>query len=214
MSKDTIEEQDLPKKKQAKGKDAKGRFKNGNAFYLLRTKSGRDALFADPELLWKEACRYFKNVIESPFYKYEAIKSGDSCGEIIEIPVARPFTMIGLCLFLDISDSYMRVLKSDCLANKRERSSDFLTVISRIEKTIYDQKFSGAASNLFNANIISRDLGLADNLNQTIANPDGSPLAIPQINVMMGQAPALASSEDTIFDKDRKLISDEEEQVK
>ena len=37
-----------------------------------------------------------------------------------------------------------------------------MTVIERIEQTVYSQKFEGAAAGLLNANIIARDLGLAD----------------------------------------------------
>jgi len=44
----------------------------------------------------------------------------------------------------------------------RENKEDFLTVITRIEEIIYEQKFTGSASGFFNANIIARDLGLAD----------------------------------------------------
>ena len=39
---------------------------------------------------------------------------------------------------------------------------EFSSVITRIRETIYQQKFEGAAVGAFNANIIARDLGLAD----------------------------------------------------
>ena len=67
------------------------------------------------------------------------------------------------------SNSYVRGKERDCLEVGIEFEhihiidyKDFSQVITRIGKIIYDQKFSGAASGFFNANIIARDLGLAD----------------------------------------------------
>ena len=37
-----------------------------------------------------------------------------------------------------------------------------MEVITRIRETAYNQKFTGAAADLLNANIIARDLGLSD----------------------------------------------------
>lgn len=134
----------------------------GNNFWELRSKHGRSKLFESPELLWEAACEYFQWCIDNPFKKSEAkvINIGDYQSEvkIINLDVMRPFTMNGLCNYLDCSTSYFRVFKCEERANKEE----FLTVITRIEETIYDQKFSGAASGFFNANIIARDLGLTD----------------------------------------------------
>jgi len=66
----------------------------------------------------------------------------------------RAMTLDGLCLFLDISfqtwDSW------------RTSRPDLSDVITRIERTIRDQKFSGAAADLLNPLIIARDLGLRD----------------------------------------------------
>lgn len=76
-------------------------------------------------------------------------------GEVVQEPVAkmRAMTLTGLCLFLDIGDETWR--------NYRAKQ-DFIGVVTRAEKVIYDQKFSGAAADLLNPNIIARDLGLAD----------------------------------------------------
>jgi hypothetical protein len=38
----------------------------------------------------------------------------------------------------------------------------FSQVITKIEKVIYNQKFTGAAAGFLNPNIIARDLGLAE----------------------------------------------------
>jgi hypothetical protein len=134
----------------------------GNQFWQLRSKHGRGKLFESPELLWEAACEYFQWCIDNPFQKSEAkvVNIGDYQSEVqkVNLDVMRPFTMNGLCIYLDCSSSYFRVFKHEDRVNKEE----FLTVITRIEEIIYDQKFTGAASGFFNANIIARDLGLTD----------------------------------------------------
>jgi hypothetical protein len=74
-------------------------------------------------------------------------------------------TIGGLCLFLDISQQAWSEYKS------RE---GFGEVTKQIDETIRNQKFQGAAADLLNANIIARDLGLADRQEHT--GRDGSPI--------------------------------------
>src|SRR5690606_4225743 len=88
----------------------------------------------------------------------EAIKSGDLAGQIVSIPTSRPYTLTALCLYLGINTAYFRQFKD----NLKDTDEDFSTVITRIEETIYSQKFEGASVGAFNANIIARDLGLSD----------------------------------------------------
>jgi hypothetical protein len=65
----------------------------------------------------------------------------------------RAMTIAGLCIFLDIDQQTW--------ANYRSYK-DFFGVVSRVEAIIRVQKFEGASADLLNANIIARDLGLAD----------------------------------------------------
>ena len=124
----------------------------GNQFWKLRSKHGRDHLFASPELLWTACCEYFQWCDENPWTKKDWVgKDGDE----VERPTQRPYTLSGLCLYLDCSSSYFREFKRHC-------TKDFLTVVTRIEETIYTMKFEGAVVGAFNANIIARDLGLVD----------------------------------------------------
>lgn len=62
-------------------------------------------------------------------------------------------TISGLCIFLDIDQSTWE--------DYRQRK-DFIRVTKATEQVIYNQKFAGASADLLNANIIARDLGLAD----------------------------------------------------
>lgn len=124
----------------------------GNQFWKARATHGRDKIFADKFAL-QEACHeYFEWVEANPLIETKAFHSQ---GEITyaEIPKMRAMTLSGLCIFLDIS----RQTWSDY----RERE-DFIDITSRVEEAIYEQKFTGAAADLLNANIIARDLGLSD----------------------------------------------------
>lgn len=124
----------------------------GNKFWEQRSSHGRDALFASPQLLWEAACEYFtwcenNPLLEEKAFAYQGIVTKNFMRK------ARVFTLTGLCLYIDCNEAYLR-------ANKE--SKDLSTVINKIYKTIYDQKFTGAASDIFNAGIISRDLGLVE----------------------------------------------------
>ena len=135
----------------------------GNQFWKLRSKHGRDKLFKSPANLLDAAEEYFQWCEDNPFIESKpmVVSNGQNTGssiEMAEIPIKRPFTLHGLCSYLDCSTSYFRAFKSTA----QEKDKDFLTVIEKIEETIYNHKFSGAASGFFNANIIARDLGLRD----------------------------------------------------
>lgn len=96
--------------------------------------------------------------------------SGKEAGRIIKVPVGRPYTLIGFLIYIDASESFWKEFK-------KAEHKDFLPVMSTIEKIIYTQKFEGAAIGAFNANIISRELGLADK--KELTGKDGEKL-IPE----------------------------------
>ena len=141
----------------------------GNQFWKNRSEHGRQKLFESPLLLWEAACEYFNWSDAHPWWKNEPIKSGDRAGHVMKVAVARPYTLAGLCIYLNASRNYWKELKKN-----RDLSEDFLAVIDNIEEIIYTQKFEGAAVGAFNANIISRDLGLAE-LSE-IAGKGGGPI--------------------------------------
>jgi hypothetical protein len=127
----------------------------GNEFWKLRSKHGRDKLFKSPALLWEAACEYFEWCQANPWEKTDF--KGKNNDKVL-IPTARPFTLHGLCRYLDCNTAYLRQFKNQL----PEGEQDFSTVITLIEETIYQQQFEGAAVNAFNGNIISRNLGLKD----------------------------------------------------
>ena len=124
----------------------------GNKFWKARSKHGRDKLFASADALWEACCEYFEWVEANPLYEMKAFAYQ---GVVVQEPVAkmRAMTIGGLCIFLDIDEVTWR---------RWREVEDFCTVVSRAEQIIYQQKFTGAAADLLNPNIIARDLGLAD----------------------------------------------------
>ena len=73
-------------------------------------------------------------------------------------------TIQALCFFLDISDEAW----SD-YCNRQ----DFVGITTRIKKVIYSQKLEGAAADLLNSNIIARELGLSDKVQNEHTGANG-----------------------------------------
>jgi hypothetical protein len=79
-------------------------------------------------------------------------------------------TMQGLCLFLDVDEQTIANYGS------KEGYEDYFGIVARIKAVIRDQKFSGAAAGLLNANIIARDLGLAETSKNEHTGAEGGPI--------------------------------------
>lgn len=124
----------------------------GNQFWKLRSKHGRDKLFQTPDLLWEAACEYFEWCDEHPLIEVD-FKGKDATR--VEMPKMRPYTIHGLCIYLDCNTTYFNDFK-------KADHEGFSEVLTRIMEIIYNQKFSGAAAGFLNPNIIARDLGLRD----------------------------------------------------
>ncbi|WP_440881422.1 terminase small subunit [Tenacibaculum sp. C7A-26P2] len=147
----------------------------GNQHWKIRGKDGRDKKYT-PETLLRGANRYFnwcqnnplkeEQIVNKAWTEYIEVEIKDEEGNpkkvekkithpysIAHLSKMRPFTIHGLCNFLEICvktfDNY-------------SKDKDFLQVTTRIRQIIYNQKFEGAASGFLNPNIIARDLGLAD----------------------------------------------------
>lgn len=134
-----------------------GRFLPGNRFWEARSSHGRNPIFESPEDLWTACQEYFEWVEENPLYEAKAF-AFQGVVTVQNMPKMRAMTIDGLCIFLDIAK---RTWDAYC------DRSDFLPVTSRVEEIIRQQKFTGAAADLLNANIIARDLGLSDKTENT-----------------------------------------------
>lgn len=122
----------------------------------------RPKIFKTPVELWNQACDYFYWCDENPWYKNEALKSGDRAGEIIKIPVQRPYTIIGLCNYLNISKQTFHNYQ-----NSKDYKKYF-DVAREIAAIIETNQIEGATINAYNHNIIARLLGLVEKTENTI----------------------------------------------
>lgn len=136
----------------------------GNQFWKARSSHGRNPIFAEPEQL-RAACLEYLEWIEANPLKEEKVFNGKDGIVRADVAKMRAMTIGGLCIFLGIDrTTWIEYGKKE----------DFSKVTREIEEIIRDQKFAGAAADLLNANIIARDLGLAEKKEHTGA--DGAPL--------------------------------------
>lgn len=140
----------------------------GNQYWTHAEFPGNKKRFESPEQLWTKCCEYFQWCVDNPLYSCEQIKTpskgyyNEEQGiyiepeRVLKLPILRAFTWDGLALHLNVTRQTLINYR------KEEGYEAYFDVLSRVESIIYDQKFTGAAGGLLNANIIARDLGLTD----------------------------------------------------
>lgn len=143
----------MAKGKKAGNKQPLNQFEDGNQFWRKRSKHGRDVIFSDPDIMWEAACEYFQYETQNTLKEHKVFGTGYSANA----DKMRPFSLIGLCLFLGVNTTYFHDFKSS-----KACTSDFSNIIATIEEVIYKQQFDGAAAGLLNTNIIARKLGLVN----------------------------------------------------
>lgn len=123
-------------------------------------KRGTVSKFKDPEEILVGAEEYFAWCEKNPIKEEKVFCSN---GEVVKATAntPRPLTQAGICIFLGVGIKTWHEYK------KKDGFSD---VILAVEDIMFEQKFAGAAAGQFNANIISRDLGLIDKTMQDITS--------------------------------------------
>lgn len=170
------------KPKQTRGPRPDNAIRNANnQFWKLRSKHGREAIFKTPETMWEAAMEYFEATDARKWMKVE-FKGKDN--ERVEVPTDTPYTISGLCLFLDVSTSYFQEFETRINEKKKlnKKDREFIKTISRIRQIIWTQKFEGASVNAYNSAIIMRELGMYDKLQ--LSGDKGNPIVISQITGM------------------------------
>ena len=144
-------------------------FQPGNEFWRQRSRHGANPKFEHGEkgaAKLREAIEdYFEWMSENPIqeqklFAYEGAVYKGSADKLA------PLTIGSMCLFIGISTHTWELW--------RKERKDLFSVITWADETIRAQKFAGAAAGLLNANIISRDLGLADK--REVSGPGGGPV--------------------------------------
>ncbi len=127
-------------------------------FWEQKPREGRPSKFTSPEHLWGCAVEYFEWVEVNPLkeeklFHYQGVVSKETVSKM------RAMTIAGLCIFVGMGESTWHDYKD---------KPQFSEVTRKIDSVIRNQKFSGAAADLLNANIIARDLGLADKQDHSV----------------------------------------------
>jgi hypothetical protein len=114
-----------------------------------KTGGGSTKIFDKPTDLWAESMKYFRWCDSNPLKEQKILASGKK----VNGNKLRPYTIKGLCLFLNIGERTW---------NRYQKREEFAEMCEKIADIIFTQKFEGAAAGFFSANIIARDLGLKD----------------------------------------------------
>ena len=136
-------------------------FQKGNNLWELCENPGRPPKYNSPKKLWDACVEYFKWVEANPLrVQKHAIFKGNAVPYWEETP--RAMLLCQLCRAIGIGERTWR--------EWRKERDDLLPVITRVESVIWEQKFQGAAAELFNSNIIAQELGLKSRLEHSISD--------------------------------------------
>lgn len=134
----------------------------GKHIWNRKSTKGKKPEFGSSDELWRAACEYFEWATENPLIEEKPMSIAGGL-VMAQVKKARVFTFSSLCIYLDIGHT----------TYKRWRSDETLAeACEKIDAVVYSQKFEGAAAGIFNAGIISRDLGLAEKTESTVKVTD------------------------------------------
>lgn len=144
-------------------------FLQGNHLWKNRTKHGRDRLFSSAPLLWEEACKYFAWCDSNPWVRWELTKY-QGMAEEDSVPIGRPYTIEGVCVYLGVSASYFRGIKHLVKEHIEEgrntpEEMEMLETVIMIETVIRAHQLEGAILGVYTANLVARINGIHDTIN-------------------------------------------------
>ena len=140
----------------------------------MRETHGRNPIFESPEQLWTAACEYFQWVENNPLLEEKIFHSSGAITKDT-IKKMRAMTIRAMCFFIGLSRQGWQ---------EYSEKPDFSDIVKEIEDVIYSQKFEGAAADLLNSNIIARELGLSDKVQNEHTGANGSALQPPVFNIV------------------------------
>jgi len=141
----------------------------GNCFYLKRSRIGTNRIFESAEDMIAAATEYFQACDENPIFEVDY--RGKDVQEV-RLPKHRVYTYQGLCVFLGVNTDYFNDFRARVRDKQDETSKAFTLAIKWIDNVIYQNKFEKAACGILNPMIISRDLGLKDQVENKVDASD------------------------------------------
>ena len=132
---------------------------NEQDFWDMRSKDGRDQIFADAALLWENARAYFKYCKGNPL-KHTSQNEDERFSVRVQA-----ITIYGLCLYIGCTAQWFEDFKSG-LADREEEWTDadkaMQEVIDRIEQVVYLHKYNYAIAGLMNVRMVIREIEMGE----------------------------------------------------
>lgn len=117
--------------------------------YISRKKGGKEQVYANADKLLSKAFEYFAWCEDNPWLKKELMRSGDRKGEMVEVPVSRPYTIAGMCVYCGISQStFGAYMKDETMKSAAEHLTDI----------ICQNQLEGAIIGAYNSSFVSHIL--------------------------------------------------------
>lgn len=138
------------------------RFKKGNQIWKLRAKSGRDAIFTTPKMLWDSCVEYFEMIDCRNDWDGQNWVGKDGVEVVVRKRV--PYTLTGLCGFLGVSSTYFSEFKK---SQTFKSDPEFMEVYTRVEDMIKTQQIEGAMLGHYNPSLTARLNGIKDTTDVT-----------------------------------------------
>lgn len=128
-----------------------------------RFKVGRPATYKNAEALWEEALAYFAWCDANPILlnvkKKAKRNSKDEEQAQEQAPTARPYTLEGLCLWLNMHMPWA-TFKQHCA--RRKDAAKFGIVLSACEEIVRNQQISGAMVGVYSERLTARLNGITE----------------------------------------------------
>jgi len=119
-------------------------------------------LIPTPELLWKYFTEYVIHEKDNPMRKVEYVGRD---GEMVLTPLETPITFEGFECYL--WDKEILADLGQYAANREDRYTEYVPIITRIRQNCFVNNFKGAAVGLFSPNLIAKKIGLVEKVENT-----------------------------------------------
>lgn len=117
-----------------------------------RRRGSGHMVFPTPEALWSSAVQYFQWVEDNPLVEEKVFFNKDGAHRE-DITHPRPMTLKAMWVHMNIGKASWYDYRA---------KEDYANVCEEIDSIIYEQKFSYAAADMMNAQLIGKELGIAE----------------------------------------------------
>jgi len=114
----------------------------------------------------------YKEDMQNYYYlRPELIKGGDYAGQVVNVKIPKPYSVVSFCAFAEISTAtFYNYCNKDSEDFNRFKGDMLEERIKLLESSIYvceqikDHQIGGATAGIYNANIVARVNGIGDNV--------------------------------------------------